>query len=102
MLRLKNAKTTWWLFVHGIGTSTPGLVSQRVKIWARYDFDLKTGKSETGLRACVYGVRILCGESNHEVWVEAPTEDDWELVELRPVSEGTNHIFLDAQDLHDA
>jgi len=60
----------------------------------RYDFDLRTGKSETGLRACVYGVRILHGQSNPEVWVEAPTEDHWEIVELKPVSEGTNHIPL--------
>ena len=73
-----------------------------VTIRARYDFDLRTGKSETGLRACVYSVRILRGQSNHEVWVEAPTEDHWELVELKPVSEGTNHIPLEAQVLHAA
>ena len=80
----------------------PDFVLRRIKIWARYDFDLRTGKSETGLRACVYSVRILRGQSNPEVWVEAPTEDHWELVDLRPVSEGTNHIPLDAQDLRPA
>jgi hypothetical protein len=77
----------------------PDLFSHRIKLWARYDFDLKTGTSETGLRACVYAVRILRGQSNPEVWVEAPTEDRWELVELRPVSEGMKHIPLDARDL---
>jgi nitrite reductase/ring-hydroxylating ferredoxin subunit len=70
------------------------------KIWARYDFDLRTGKSETGLRACVYGVRILRAQSNPEVLVEAPTGDHWELVELKPVSEGINHVPLHAQGLH--
>ena len=78
----------------------PDLILCCIKIRARYDFDLRTGRSETGLRACVYSVRILREQSNSEVWVEAPTEDHWELVELRPVSEGTNHIPLGAQNLH--
>lgn len=82
------------------GYAEPELVLRHVKIWSRYDFDLRTGKSETGLRACVYGVRILRAQSNPEVLVESPTEDHWELVELKPVSEGTNHIPLDAQGLH--
>ena len=80
----------------------PDLVLRRIKLWARYDFDLRTGKSETGLRACVYGVRILHGESNPEVWVEAPTEEHCELVELRPVSEGTNNVLLEPLGLHHA
>ena len=80
----------------------PDLVLRRIKVWARYDFDLRTGKSETGLRACVYTVRILHGQSNPEVWIEAPTEDHWELVELRPVSEGTSNVLLEALGLHHA
>ena len=67
-----------------------------IELWARYDFDLRTGQSETGLRACVYGVRILHVQSNPEIWVETPTADHWELVELKPVSEGTSHALLEA------
>lgn len=56
----------------------------------RYDFDLRTGQSETGLKACTYRVQIVPDEENAEtVWVEAPEGgSDWKLVELRPVSEG--------------
>ena len=57
----------------------------------RYDFDLATGKSDTGLRACVYEVRVKQAESDGvpEVWVEAPRGGTgWQLVNLRPVSEG--------------
>jgi len=57
----------------------------------RYDFDLATGKSETGLRACVYEIRVKQAESDGEaeVWVEAPRGGTgWQLVNLRPVSEG--------------
>lgn len=58
----------------------------------RYDFDLRTGHSETGLKACTYVVQLRQSESNPEedvVWVEAPDSGtDWRLVELRPVSEG--------------
>lgn len=51
----------------------------------RYDFDLKTGKSETGLQTCTYDVEVR-GDA---VWVETPTDgSEWRLVELRPVSEG--------------
>ena len=57
----------------------------------RYDFDLATGKSETGLRACVYEVRVKHPETDGEaeVWVEAPQGGTgWQLVSIRPVSEG--------------
>lgn len=63
-------------------------------VCGRYDFDLRTGKSETGLKACTYAVELRSapneaeGSANVEVWVEAPDSDNWELVELRPVSEG--------------
>ncbi|KAF9467573.1 hypothetical protein BDZ94DRAFT_1248447 [Collybia nuda] len=58
--------------------------------WHRYDFDLRTGKSETGLRACTYAVEIKTDSTDgiDKVWVETPTGGtNWRLVELRPVSE---------------
>ena len=57
----------------------------------RYDFDLATGKSETGLQACVYEVRVRQPETDGEaeVWIEAPQGGTgWQLVNIRPVSEG--------------
>ncbi|KAJ8689254.1 hypothetical protein PTI98_013295 [Pleurotus ostreatus] len=52
--------------------------------WHGYDFDLKTGKSETGLQTCTYDVEVR-GDA---VWVETPTDgSEWRLVELRHVSE---------------
>lgn len=59
--------------------------------WHRYDFDLKTGHSETGLRACTFEIQIRNkgDEGNDQViWIEAPGDGEWEVVELRPVSEG--------------
>lgn len=64
----------------------------------RYDFDLRTGKSETGLKACTYAVELRPipdeaeGGVGEEVWVEAPDSNGWELVELRPVSEGMCYV----------
>ncbi|KAG6824738.1 hypothetical protein H0H92_005970 [Tricholoma furcatifolium] len=58
--------------------------------WHRYDFDLRTGKSETGLRACTYAVEVKPDpvDGVDKVWVETPTGGTgWRLVELRPVSE---------------
>lgn len=68
----------------------------------RYDFDLQTGHSDTGLRACTYAVEVRTDpvDEVEKVWVEAPSEGrDWRLVECRPVSEGsfsfgTNDIEL--------
>lgn len=59
--------------------------------WHRYDFDLRTGKSETGLRACTYVVETRASEDGQDVvWVEEPEGGkNWRVVELRPVSEGT-------------
>ncbi|KAF4582704.1 hypothetical protein EYR40_002628 [Pleurotus pulmonarius] len=52
--------------------------------WHGYDFDLKTGKSETGLKTCTYDV-VVRGDV---VWIETPADGSgWRLVELRPVSE---------------
>ncbi|EJC99452.1 DUF455-domain-containing protein [Fomitiporia mediterranea MF3/22] len=59
--------------------------------WHRYDFDMRTGQSDTGLRACVYKVEIKKASSNDiddTVWIEAPEGGtNWRLVEFRPVSE---------------
>jgi len=57
--------------------------------WHRYDFDLRTGASETGLKACTYAVNVRRDDSGNEaVWVETPENGTkWRLVELRPVSE---------------
>jgi hypothetical protein len=57
--------------------------------FGRYDFDLKTGNSETGLQACVYQVQVRTDGDGDTVWVETPVQGTgWRLVELRPVSEG--------------
>ncbi|KAI0354431.1 DUF455-domain-containing protein [Trametes cingulata] len=57
--------------------------------WHRYDFDLKTGHSETGLRACTYATEIREDESGIEhIFVQTPEGGrNWRLVEFRPVSE---------------
>ncbi|KAG6898842.1 hypothetical protein C0993_003644, partial [Termitomyces sp. T159_Od127] len=58
--------------------------------WHRYDFDLRTGKSETGLRACTYAVEVRRdpADGGEMVWVEPPEGGEgWRVVELRPVSE---------------
>ncbi|KAF5376496.1 hypothetical protein D9615_008665 [Tricholomella constricta] len=58
--------------------------------WHRYDFDLRTGKSETGLRACTYAVEVKPDpiDGIDKVYVETPAGGTgWRLVELRPVSE---------------
>ncbi|KIL63753.1 hypothetical protein M378DRAFT_24953 [Amanita muscaria Koide BX008] len=65
--------------------------------WHRYDFDLRTGKSEMGLKACTYAVRLVpsSGKDHHQsdklgdtVYIETPEgSSGWRLVELRPVSE---------------
>ncbi|KAJ7573648.1 hypothetical protein C8J56DRAFT_1065788 [Mycena floridula] len=56
--------------------------------WHRYDFDLKTGESETGLRACTYNVEVKQEDGTEHVFMEVPEGGtNWRLVELRPVSE---------------
>ena len=62
----------------------------------RYDFDLKTGKSETGLTACTYSVEVRLDSKDglEKVFMEAPERgSDWRVVELRPVSEGGLSVF---------
>ncbi|KAG8995335.1 hypothetical protein FRB94_009282 [Tulasnella sp. JGI-2019a] len=58
--------------------------------WHRYDFDLRTGHSETGLKACTYRVETRMDDASRQemVWIESPEgAGGWEVVELRPVSE---------------
>ena len=56
----------------------------------RYDFDLKTGHSETGMKACTYATDIRMEDGTEHIWVETPEGGNgWRLVKLRPVSEGT-------------
>ncbi|KAI8977800.1 DUF455-domain-containing protein [Trametes punicea] len=56
--------------------------------WHRYDFDLKTGHSETGLRACTYATDIREEDGIDYILVETPSGGrNWRLVEFRPVSE---------------
>lgn len=58
----------------------------------RYDFDLRTGKSETGLKACTYSVEVKTDalDGIDKVFIETPDGTlNWRLVELRPVSEGS-------------
>ncbi|KAJ7187023.1 hypothetical protein C8R46DRAFT_283027 [Mycena filopes] len=58
--------------------------------WHRYDFDLRTGKSETGLRACTYSVEVKNDPDDdvEKVYIETPSGgNNWRLIELRPVSE---------------
>jgi len=57
----------------------------------QYDFEVKTGVSSTGLRACVYAVSVDAGV----VYIEAPTPDTehnasvWTLAARRPITDGT-------------
>ncbi|KAK0242808.1 hypothetical protein EDD85DRAFT_933324 [Armillaria nabsnona] len=58
--------------------------------WHRYDFNLETGKSETGLHTCTYDVKVNTNplDGLDTVYVETPKDGtNWRLVELRPVSE---------------
>ncbi|KAJ7074750.1 hypothetical protein C8F01DRAFT_1101684 [Mycena amicta] len=58
--------------------------------WHRYDFDLRTGKSETGLQTCTYAVEVKTDPEDEveKVYIETPSGgNNWRLVELRPVSE---------------
>ncbi|KAK1232880.1 hypothetical protein PQX77_003993 [Marasmius sp. AFHP31] len=56
--------------------------------WHRYDFDLKTGKSETGLSACTYPVEVREEDDIEKVYIRGPSDGAaWRVVELRPVSE---------------
>jgi len=68
--------------------------------WHRYDFDLETGHSQTGMRACTFKCELRPAKSNAdeatELWIEAPepVEGGWQLVEKRPVSEGLRQRYI--------
>ncbi|KAH6903908.1 hypothetical protein BKA70DRAFT_1373764 [Coprinopsis sp. MPI-PUGE-AT-0042] len=65
--------------------------------WHRYDFDLETGKSETGLKACTYKVQVKADPKDNvdKVYMEAPDGGTgWKVVELRPVSEGESFYSI--------
>ena len=82
-------------YVHGIGLLFPlSVITHQTP--GRYDFDLKTGKSETGLRACTYSVEIKNDPEDglEKVFMEPPVGgSNWRLVELRPVSEGISYLL---------
>lgn len=69
--------------------------------WHEYDFSLSTGESSTGLKACVFSVEV---RSDGQVWVQQPSsEGDWEVIEVRPVSEAqTQGREVHAKELHTA
>ncbi|KAN0061259.1 hypothetical protein ACQY0O_006105 [Thecaphora frezii] len=67
--------------------------------WHEYDFSLSTGESSHGVKACVFACQI---RPDDHLWIQAPPSSrqrdtanphldvhsaDWEIVELRPVSE---------------
>lgn len=88
----RNATPASLLYVHGIGMYTPLQLSSPLDIMAhRYDFDLQTGKSDTGLKACTYKVEVKTDPEDNQdkVYMEEPEGGTgWKVVELRPVSEG--------------
>ncbi|KAH7100325.1 DUF455-domain-containing protein [Auriculariales sp. MPI-PUGE-AT-0066] len=63
--------------------------------WHRYDFDLVTGHSQTGMRACTYtcdlrsGANVKDNGELKDIWIGSPepVNGGWQLVEKRPVSE---------------
>jgi len=91
MQRLKSARIAWSQSARGTGMSPLNLLEATSEN-TRYDFDLKTGKSETGLRACTYVVEVKSDPEDgvERVFMEEPDGgSNWRLIELRPVSEGT-------------
>lgn len=78
-------------YVHGIGQFAHCSDQWRhLILLSRYDFDLKTGHSETGLKACTYATDVRKSDEGAEyIYVETPEGgSNWRLVEFRPVSEG--------------
>ncbi|KAI5891505.1 DUF455-domain-containing protein [Schizophyllum commune H4-8] len=71
---------------YGDDNEDPTLVA--VCPWHRYDFDLRTGKSETGMHTCTYSIDIRTEGDVENVYMETPSGGTgWRLIELRPVSE---------------
>lgn len=91
MQRLRNATPGLSLCVLGTGMSAIRQIRENFTLRiCRYDFDLKTGHSETGLKACTYATDIrVDDEGIEQIWIETPEGSrSWRLVEFRPVSEG--------------
>ncbi|KAL7417253.1 hypothetical protein BDY24DRAFT_412002 [Mrakia frigida] len=68
--------------------------------WHQYEFNIKTGDSETGMRLCTFQVEVRADEW---VWVESPGktgEEGWEVVKFEPISEAFADITPPAH-LHD-
>lgn len=89
--------------VHGTYLATDDRITHSpISVDHRYDFDLRTGKSETGLTACTYAVEIRTDPADgvDVVWMETPDAgSNWQLVQLQPVSEGNIFILIEIRDL---
>ncbi|TRM66767.1 DUF455-domain-containing protein [Schizophyllum amplum] len=71
--------------------------------WHRYDFDLRTGKSEMGMQTCTYAIEVKAEGDVQKVYMETPLDGNgWRLVELRPVSEEFADPPLRAVDAQDS
>ncbi|KAL1672810.1 hypothetical protein EV122DRAFT_223943 [Schizophyllum commune] len=71
---------------YGDDDEDPTLVA--VCPWHRYDFDLRTGRSETGMHTCTYSIDVRKEGDAENVYMETPSGGTgWRLIELRPVSE---------------
>jgi len=60
--------------------------------WHQYEFNIKTGDSETGMRLCTFEVEVR----DEAVWIESPGktgEEGWEVVKFEPISEGKAHFW---------
>ncbi|MBW0495061.1 hypothetical protein O181_034776 [Austropuccinia psidii MF-1] len=64
--------------------------------WHNYDFNLRTGQSSSGLKACVFPTLTKDGK----LYLDYPSgATDWSLVALRPVSQRFALPHLDSESL---
>ncbi|CAH7667450.1 hypothetical protein PPACK8108_LOCUS1852 [Phakopsora pachyrhizi] len=64
--------------------------------WHSYDFNLKTGESSVGLKACVYETFLEDGR----LYIDYPDgTTDWEIVSIRPISQRFAIEDLDPEEL---
>lgn len=55
--------------------------------WHGFDFNLVTGESSTGFRACTWRVQVE--QESKQVMMEGPENSgDWHVLSIEPVSEG--------------
>ncbi len=97
MRRSRSATRGLSPYVRGTGPSHPDfrLLDSFDPSGSRYDFDLTTGHSETGMKACTYATDIRTEDGAEHIWVETPEGGSgWRLVEFRPVSEGAQVSLL--------